>query len=160
MNPSSNILLVEDNDDDAFLTRRALEAAGISQPIVRISNGQEAIDYLRKIVSQIEAGAEVRAPALVLLDLKMPQVTGLEVLSWIRQQEALVSLFVLVLTSSSEQRDVMAAYRHHVKAYLVKPTSQTDMVELARSVRQFWLEQNHLVHPDLNLDRSVGCVSA
>lgn len=144
---SRSILLVEDNDDDAFLTRRALESAGITHTIQRCRDGQAVIDYLNGIVSPRKNQEETRMPDLILLDLKMPRLNGLEALKWIREHEVFRSLIVVALTSSNERRDVETAYRLHINAYLVKPSSLSQMIELARSIRQFWLDQNHLIIP-------------
>jgi CheY-like chemotaxis protein len=140
-NNPRNILLVEDNDDDAFLTKRALESAGIVLPIHHYRDGGSAIDYLKRLADT----GESRPPELVLLDLKMPQRSGLEVLQWIRNHDILHFLIVLARTSSREHKDVMTAYNLHINAYLVKPSSLSEMTELARSIRHFWLDQPHLV---------------
>jgi len=147
---SHTILLAEDNDDDAFLTKRALVFAGISQPIHHCRDGQDVIDYLAELSSGQEKPDVVRWPGLVLLDLKMPRLGGLETLQWIRHHETFNSLAVLALTSSSEPRDVRTAYQFHVNAYLVKPSSLGEMIELARAVRHFWLDQNPLIRPRIS----------
>jgi two-component system, response regulator len=147
---SRTILLAEDNEDDAFLTTRALESAGITHPIVRCHNGQVVIDYLRQVMADGEKLGECELPALLLLDLKMTRLGGLETLRWIRDHEVLDPLIVLALTSSSEERDVAAAYHLHINAYLVKPSSLAEMIELARAIAHFWLDQNHLIRPRLS----------
>jgi len=81
------------------------------------------------------------------LDLKMPRLGGLETLDWIRRHESFKSLIVLALTSSSEERDVKAAYDLQINAYLVKPSSLNQMIELAHAIRHFWLDEKHLVQP-------------
>jgi CheY-like chemotaxis protein len=152
------ILLAEDNSDDAFLTTRALTTAGISQRIHHCSDGQAVVDYLEGLLVDREKKQEAELPELILLDLKMPRMGGLETLKWIRLHGLFNSVIVLALTSSSEQTDVKAAYDNHVNAYLVKPTSLSEMVELARSIRQFWLDQKLLLRTQLSFS-SLGGVA-
>jgi two-component system, response regulator len=148
------ILLAEDNNDDAFLTTRAMEAAGITHTIHHCVDGQAVINYLSEIISDRQKFDETSLPDLVLLDLKMPRMDGLETLKWIRQHEKLKPLVVLALTSSSEQRDVSAAYQLHINAYLVKPSALTQMIELAGAIRHFWLDQSHLIKPRISFSTS------
>ena len=152
MNPKARtIILAEDNDDDAFLTMRAMESAGISQPIHHCRDGQSVIDYLQGLLAEREKSGESELPDLLLLDLKMPRLGGMEALKWIRQNEAFKSLVVLALTSSSEERDVKAAHQLNINAYLVKPSSLSEMIDLAKSIRAFWLDQTHLIRPRMSL---------
>ena len=144
------IILAEDNDDDAFLTMRAMESAGISQPIHHCRDGQSVIEYLEGLLAEREKLGESDLPDLLLLDLKMPRLGGMEALKWIRQNEAFKSLVVLALTSSSEERDVKAAHQLNINAYLVKPSSLSEMIDLAKSIRSFWLDQTHLIRPRLS----------
>jgi CheY-like chemotaxis protein len=150
------LLLAEDNEDDAFLTSRALESAGISHVIHHCRDGQEVIDYLEGLAADQERREVREWPELLLLDLKMPRVGGLEALEWIRRHELFKSLIVLALTSSSEQTDVKAAYQLNINAYLVKPSSLTEMIDLARTIREFWLDQNHLIRPRLGFSSPCG----
>jgi two-component system response regulator len=99
-------------------------------------------------------------PDLILLDLKMPRLGGLETLKWIRQHEIFSPLVVLALTSSREQRDVNGAYQLHINAYLVKPNSLGDMIEMARSIRQFWLDQSHVVRPRISFSSTHNMPSS
>ncbi|MCE0485009.1 MAG: response regulator [Methylacidiphilales bacterium] len=145
-----NILLAEDNDDDAFLTQRALEAGGISEPIHRCRDGQDVIEYLDRFCSGKGTSANALPPDLVLLDLKMPRLDGMETLKWIRRHEIFHSMIVLALTSSNEKRDVETAYRLHINAYLVKPSSLSEMVGIARTLREFWMDQKHLLMPQFD----------
>ncbi len=145
------IILAEDNDDDAFLTMRALESAGISQRIHHCRDGQSVIEYLQALLIDREKTGESELPDLLLLDLKMPRLGGMEALKWIRQHDAFKSLVVLALTSSSEERDVRAAHQLNINAYLVKPSSLSEMIDLAKSIRSFWLDQTHLIRPRWSL---------
>jgi CheY-like chemotaxis protein len=147
---SRTILLAEDNADDAFLTTRAMESAGITHSIHHCCDGQAVIDYLEGMLSHRETVDEMNLPDLVLLDLKMPRLDGLDTLRWIRLHKKFAPLVVLALTSSSEQRDVKAAYELHINAYLMKPSSLSEMIELARAIRFFWLDQNHLIKPRIS----------
>ncbi|HEY0256730.1 MAG TPA: response regulator [Candidatus Methylacidiphilales bacterium] len=157
MKPTSrSIVLADDNDDDAFLTKRAMESAGVTHSIHHCRDGQAVIDYLEgRLVEGEKLGAS-DLPDVLLLDLKMPRLGGLETLKWIRSHETFKSLVVLALTSSSEERDVKAAYDLWINAYLVKPSSLTEMIDLARAIRLFWLDQNHLIRPRANAAAPIG----
>jgi CheY-like chemotaxis protein len=135
-----NILLVEDNDDDAFIVERALKRAGVPSQVARCKDGREAMLYLEG-KSPYDDRRQHPLPHLLLLDLKIPLHSGLEILRWLRSQEALKAQIVVVLTSSSEPRDLQEAYRLNANAYLVKPSSLTGMVELAKSLQLCWVEQ-------------------
>lgn len=140
------ILLVEDNDDDAFITSRAFISAQVNATIKRTEDGQSAIDYLSGTGPYADRKA-YPLPDVLLLDLKLPHKTGLEVLQWVREHEVLHPLVVLVLTSSSERIDVEKAYQLHVNAYVVKPTSINHMVEIARHIQNFWLNTAIVLRP-------------
>jgi CheY-like chemotaxis protein len=135
-----NILLVEDNDDDAFIVERALRRAGVQFQIARCKDGCAAMKYLEGL-SPYDDRSQFPLPHLVLLDLKIPLRNGLEVLRWVRSHDGLKSQIVIVLSSSAESRDVKEAYRCNVNAYLVKPSSPTGMAELARCLQRCWIDQ-------------------
>lgn len=141
------ILLLEDNDDDAFLTQRAMTKAGINGQLRRCEDGQAVIDYLQGLSEEKGPLPRKGMPHLILLDLKTPKKTGLEVLQWIREHDLYAPMVVLVLTSSSEQQDVERAYQLHVNAYLVKPTSLASMTEIAQCIKKLWLDASSLIHP-------------
>jgi CheY-like chemotaxis protein len=134
------ILLVEDDDDDAFLIRRAFQTAGVMSRIIRCKDGQAAMDYLEGKPPYTERKAWP-LPQLMLLDLKLRQIGGLEVLQWVRSQEAFRSQIVIVLSSAAESHDIREAYRLNVNAFLVKPASLSGMIELARCVRACWIDR-------------------
>jgi CheY-like chemotaxis protein len=142
MNPNHTILLVEDNPDDVFFMRRALKAAGIENPLVVASDGREAIDYM-KGHNLSASQSEWQMPCLIFLDLKLPHLSGHEVLEWLRSQEALRQLVVLVLTTSRERRDIDQAYRNGANAYLVKPSSPPELLQMLVSIKDFWLKYNN-----------------
>jgi len=110
MTPASAILLVEDNDDDVFLMKRALKDAQIANPLQVVDDGQQAIDYLLG-TEQFADRNFYPLPAVVFLDLKLPVKSGYEVLSWIRSYKPLATLVVVVLTSSDEPADVADCFR-------------------------------------------------
>jgi DNA-binding response OmpR family regulator len=134
------ILHVEDEENDAFLFRHAMIRAGHLVPIQVATDGQMAIDYL-KGEDSFSNRAEFPIPSLVLLDLKLPHVPGLEVLKWIRR-EAGLSIPVLILSSSENEAEIAAAYELGADAYLVKPSDSGELAEIARVIKDFWLMQN------------------
>ena len=141
MNATGTILLVEDNPDDVFFMQRAFKTAELTNPLHVAEDGQEAIDYLSGSGRFADRDAYPE-PCLVLLDLKLPRKNGHEVLSWLRTQPEFARMIVIALTTSREPRDIHEAYRLGVNAYLVKPTSPTQLVEMLRAVRDFWMGHN------------------
>lgn len=140
-NADKPILLVEDNEDDVFLMRRALKDAGVRNPLFVVEDGQEAMDYLSG-AGDFADRRTFPLPALVLLDWKLPRKSGHEVLAWIRSQSRLDPVLVVVLTSSSEEKDVLSAYTRKANSYLVKPPTADELVVLVKSFRSYWLEHN------------------
>jgi CheY-like chemotaxis protein len=141
MTTSGTILLVEDNEDDVFLMKRALKGAGVTNPLQVVEDGQQAIDYLSG-TGQFSNREQFPIPAIVFLDLKLPILRGLEVLDWIRQQPHLEDVVVVVLTSSNEPYDLKEAYRLGANSYLVKPPTADQLIDLAKAFRWYWLEFN------------------
>ena len=135
------ILLVEDNPDDEALTLRALKKSNVMNEVVVARDGVEALDYL--FAAGTHAGRDAAVmPQVVLLDLKLPRVDGLEVLRRMRADERTRLLPVVVLTTSSEQRDIVESYRLGANSYIRKPV---DFVQFADAVRQlglYWLLMN------------------
>lgn len=139
----STILLVEDERNDVFFLEYAFQGAGITNPLQVVEDGQEAIDYLAgngKYTDRLR----YPLPCLVLLDLKMPRRSGLDVLRWIQEQAAFQTLIVIVLSSSMNKSDVDEAYQLGARSYLVKPLTLTARLELARSIKHYWLTLNVL----------------
>jgi len=136
------LLLVEDNDHDVFLMKRALSQAEIRNPLFVVSDGQQAVDYLAGN-GDFNDREMYPFPALVLLDLKLPFRSGHEVLAWIRNEAELNELVVVVLTSSDEPADVNQAYKLGANSYLVKPPSLGQLRDLAKSFKWYWLQYNH-----------------
>jgi two-component system response regulator len=131
---------VEDEENDVFFMQEAMKKAGVSNPIRVASDGQQAIDYF-KGAGKFANREEFPMPCLVVLDLKLPYVMGLDVLKWIRQQ-AQVPAIVVILTSSKEEEDIATAYRWGANAYLCKPSDTTKLQDMAKSIKDFWLTQN------------------
>lgn len=141
MNPIGTILLVEDNSDDVFFMRRACKSVGLQNPLHVVEDGNKAIDYLAGN-GQFADRAAFPLPCVMLLDLKLPGKSGLEVLGWIQERPEFVTSVVIVLTTSREPRDIQEAYRLGANAYLVKPTSPTQLVEVVSSIKSFWIDHN------------------
>lgn len=135
------ILLVEDNEDDVLLMKRALKAAGVTNSLHVVEDGQQAIDYLAG-VGDYNNRKTFPLPHLVFLDLKLPLKSGHEVLEWIRKQSCFNSLVVIVLTSSGAQSDLNKAYKLGANSYLVKPPTAEQLVEMAKAFQWYWLKYN------------------
>ena len=136
------ILLVEDDPDHEALAIRALRKANVANDIKVAHDGAEAIEFM-------QAAAEGREPMpqLVLLDLKLPKIEGLDVLRAIRSSEKTGILPVVVLTSSDEERDIVASYRLGVNSYIRKPVNFTDFAEATRQLGLYWLLLNQCPPP-------------
>ena len=138
---SQVILLVEDNPSDVGLTMRALERSGISNPLVVAEDGQDALDYI--FCGGAHSAREIAdTPLLVLLDLKLPRVDGLEVLRRIRADSRTRRIPVVILTSSSEERDVAAGYDNGTNSYIRKPVDFHQFAEVIRQLGMYWLVVN------------------
>ena len=140
------ILLVEDEPNDAFFFQHCVKRAGIPNPVVVAHDGREALDYLEG-ADPFHDREKHPLPWLVMLDLKLPRITGFEVLERIRQLPALRKLIVVVLTSSSSQIDIERAYELGANAYLVKPSESAELAEIVRSIKDFWLIHNRPPFP-------------
>lgn len=134
------ILQVEDDPNDVFFLQHAMTKAGVPNPIQVVSDGQQAIDYL-KGAGKFADRDKFPLPCLVLLDLKLPHVMGLEVLRWIREQSGM-TLIVVLLSASGDDADIASAYRLGANAFLVKPTQANKLVEMAKAIQDFWLTHN------------------
>jgi CheY-like chemotaxis protein len=132
------VLLVEDDPDHAELVRRGLEQVGSRIDLVHVGDGEQALEYL---TSRASRGAPGR-PHLVLLDLRLPKVDGLEVLREMKNAPELADIPCVVLTTSRAEGDMVNAYRLHANSYLVKPGDFARFVELIAGVERYWLEQN------------------
>lgn len=135
------ILLVEDNPDHEALTLRALKKAGLANPVVVARDGAEALDYLFA-TGKYEGRDTTDTPQTILLDLKLPKVDGLEVLQRLRSDERTSLIPVVVLTSSDEEKDLVASYRHGANSYIRKPVDFVQFVEATRQLGLYWLVLN------------------
>ena len=135
------ILLVEDNEDDVFFMHQARTDAGISNPMHVAEDGRQALDYLEG-TGKYANREQFPVPFLVLLDLKLPLVPGLNVLKWIRERPELKTMLVVILTSSRESRDIDTAYRLGANSYLVKPPTSQMLTELVKSIGDYWMIKN------------------
>lgn len=136
MTEMGRILLIEDDPKDVELTITALEEYNLSNEVVVASDGEEALDYL-----YYRGRFERRSgenPAVLLLDLKLPKVDGLEVLAKVKSDEKLKMIPVVVLTSSREERDMVASYKLGVNAYVVKPVDFHEFVNAIKELGMFW----------------------
>jgi CheY-like chemotaxis protein len=140
--PEGPVLLVEDDVSDFRLIQRAFAKIRPSVPMIRLSHGDDVVSYLAG-----DAPYENRSlhpfPSVILLDIKLPRRSGFEVLEWIRTQHStLKRLPVIMLTSSNHQLDVNKAYDLGVNSYLVKPSNNSELEQLATTFRTYWLELN------------------
>ena len=135
------VLYVEDSEDDVFLMKYAFERAEVANPIEVVRDGQEAIDFLSQFLKE---GEQRRRLHLVLLDLKLPKKTGLEVLQWMRQQPPLKKLPTLVFSSSNQKADVERAYEYGANAFLMKPSDPQTLQDMVKAIKHFWLTHNQL----------------
>ncbi|WP_267643193.1 response regulator [Haloarchaeobius amylolyticus] len=131
-----DILLVEDNPGDVRLTQEAFKEGKINNELHVVNDGEAALDYLY----QRGDYADAVPPELVLLDLNLPRVDGLEVLEEVKSDPTLSQIPVVILTSSEAEEDIVKSYENHTNAYLTKPVSPDDFVELVRTLEEFWFE--------------------
>ncbi len=138
-NKPVEILLVEDSIDDAILTMRALKKCGLSNSIFHVKDGTEALDFFYgkgKITERTEL------PKLVLLDLKMPKISGIEVLSKLKSDPVISSVPVVILTSSKEDPDIRRCYELGANSYIVKPVDSINFFQSVKEVGLYWVILN------------------
>lgn len=139
------ILYVEDNPLDAELTLRALKKGGLANKVLHLKDGEQALDYLFR--EGAYSGRADGLPRLVLLDLKMPRVDGIEVLRAMRADERTRRIPVVVMTSSGQQQDIADAYGLGINSYLVKPVDFNAFAEVVREAGFYWLAINRGARP-------------
>jgi two-component system, response regulator len=143
MDNEVEILLVEDNPYDAELTLRALKRSNLANDVLLVDDGAKALDYVFGAGDYAGRDPEQR-PKLMLLDLKLPKVDGLEVLRRIKADQRTRTIPVVVLTSSREERDVVASYQYGVNSYIVKPVEFENFVMAVSQLGLYWLLVNRL----------------
>ena len=131
------ILLAEDNVEDAEMTMRALRRNNLANQLHWAKDGAEALDYIRNAP---------RAPKLILLDIKMPRVDGIEVLRQLKSDPATRAIPVVVMTSSNEERDVVESYRLGVNSYIVKPVQFEQFMQTVANIGLYWMLTNRVPH--------------
>ncbi len=145
----ATILLVEDNPTDVLLIQRAFAKAKLANPVQVVGDGDKVIEYLSGTGAYSDR-KQYPLPMLILLDLKLPRRSGLEVLAWLRAQETLRRIPVVMLTSSRQDRDVNEAYDGGVNSYLVKPVEFDALFEMLKTVNLYWVMFN--AKPNLDVD--------
>lgn len=135
------ILLVEDNPDDELLTLRALRKNNIANEVIVMRDGQEALDYL--FSEGVYAGQEVPVPEVILLDLKLPKIDGLEVLRRIRADRRTRCIPTVILTTSNEAIDIETCYDRGCNSYIRKPVDFEQFLEAVRQLGMYWLVLNN-----------------
>jgi len=136
-----DILLVEDNPNDAELTLRALRKSNIANTIVHVHDGQEALDYV--FARGCYEGRDVSSPPrLMLLDLKLPKIDGLEVLEVVKNDPRTKMMPVVVLTTSKEENDILKSYEQNANSYIVKPVNFDKFIEAVKELGLYWLLLN------------------
>jgi CheY-like chemotaxis protein len=128
-----NILLVEDNEGDILLTAEAFEESKIVNKIIPIRDGKQAINYFESL----KKGDDV--PHLVLLDINLPKISGHEVLAYIKNNEKFKSIPVIMLTTSSAEKDILQCYKNHVNCYITKPIDVSDFMKAIAKIEDFWI---------------------
>jgi CheY-like chemotaxis protein len=146
VNLHHTVLLVDDSENDLFLTRSAFKHAGYSGPLQEVHNGEEAIAYL-KGEGRYSDRSKFPLPAVMLLDLNMPLKNGFDVLKWLRAQTEFKSMSVVVFSASMRTEDIAQAFELGANSFLVKPGALDEQIKLIRCLRD-WLEYNHF--PPLN----------
>ncbi|MEO6405867.1 MAG: response regulator [Ferruginibacter sp.] len=132
---SIHILLVEDNEGDIMLTTEALEEGKIANKITIVKDGKHAIDFLTK-----KGGYEnATLPDLVLLDINLPKKNGHEVLQYIKHSEDLKQIPVIMLTTSSSEKDILESYKNYVNCYITKPVDVNDFIKAVAKIEDFWI---------------------
>lgn len=144
-NNGVEILLVEDNMSDAELTIRALKKKNLANSLIHLKNGAEALDFIFAR-GQYSTRNPLNTPKVILLDLKMPKVDGLEVLATIRANEKTKKIPVVVLTSSKEDPDIEKCYELGVNSYIVKPVEFDNFIKAVSDLGFYWLLLNHTPH--------------
>lgn len=128
-----NIMLIEDNEGDVLLTTEAFEDSKIINEIVAIKDGKEAINFFETLNNK------AKIPQLILLDINLPKVSGHEVLVYLKNNEKYKSIPVIMLTTSSSEKDILQSYKNHVNCYITKPIDVSDFMQAVMKIEDFWI---------------------
>ena len=150
----SAILLVEDDDSDILLLRRAFRNAHIANPLIEVRDGQAAIQYLSGEGDYADR-TRYPIPFLILLDLRLPKLSGFEVIAWMREQPQLAHLIVVVLTASDHVPDVTKARDLGANSYLVKPGNFEELVQMVKRIKGRWLLLDNLPMDTVSRESTV-----
>jgi CheY-like chemotaxis protein len=143
MIPQRPVLYVEDDENDAFFMERAFQLAEIGNLLRTVKSGQLAIDYLSGI-GKFEGPEKRLSPSLVLLDLKMPLLSGLDVLDWIRSTPSTNTLPVIMFTSSNQNKDIHESYLRGANGFLIKPGKPAELLTVVTGIKGYWLAHNQI----------------
>jgi len=135
MHKEIRILLVEDNEGDVVLTLQALKKANISNGVDVVTDGEQALLYLRKKGKY----ATAETPDLILLDINLPKVDGMEVLEEVKNDETLKIIPVVILTTSDSENDILKSYNNHANCYITKPVDFRKFMEVVQMIKEFWI---------------------
>ena len=141
-----HILLVEDNEGDILLVSEALEEGKFLHDLSVVKDGQSAIDFLQRKNEH----ADVKQPNLVLLDVNLPRLNGHEVLHFIKNDDKLKHIPVIMLTTSSSEKDMLSCYRNYANCYIIKPVDANRFDEVISAIQQFWTSIAYLPNQHLN----------
>jgi CheY-like chemotaxis protein len=133
------ILMAEDDNDDAFLTKKALNESKVINIFRRVTNGQELLDYLNR-VDKYSDEDEYPWPSVILLDLNMPIMDGKQALKLIRADEKLKAIPVIMLTTSTSEADILESYKLGVNSYIVKPVDIMGLINMVKHISNYWIE--------------------
>jgi two-component system, response regulator len=145
MKNKKTVVLIEDNPSDADLAKRVLNKIGNTHPLVHLEDGQDALNYFF-YQDQYEGTEHDNSPALVLLDLKLPIIDGIEVLRQLRNNPSTKHLIIVVLSSSVEESDIIKTYDLGVNSYIKKPVDYNTFIEVMQQVWNYWLGVNVSIH--------------
>ena len=138
--PNGYILLVDDSEPDVEMTQRALKDAGVTNPVTVIADGADALDFLLR--RGAFTGRPGGNPMLILMDVKMPRMDGIETLNEIRCVESLDSVPVVMLTSSRQDTDLLKSYKFGANAYVIKPVDYDEFTKAINAINLFWIDTN------------------
>jgi CheY-like chemotaxis protein len=137
-----SVIVVEDDENEVFLLKRAFQQAHVKNPVLLFPDGQALMDYLSRLGTDDAKQISEAPPGLILMDLKTPRTNGLEALAWVRAQPVLKRLVVVMMSSSDYAGDINRAYDLGCNSYLLKPVSLDRLVEMVKLLDRYWLRTN------------------